>query len=248
MSIDWITVGAQIVNFLVLVWLLKRFLYRPILDGIDARESEITERMSEAATIRTQAEATEADYRAQIAKLKAGREGVIEDARVAAESERAQMLADVNIRLQREQAARVEERAQEARKYSADLHKKGASALLALTRKALGDLSDETLEQRIVARAASRLTDMTGDLATAGGDSDTAVITTREEMPKELRSLIEAELSTAMPDIGVQFRTDPSQSPGLSLRLGGAQLGWTVDSYMDGLEQILNAQEQSDAA
>ena len=45
MSVDWITVIAQIVNFLVLIWLLKKFLYRPILDGIDAREAEITERM-----------------------------------------------------------------------------------------------------------------------------------------------------------------------------------------------------------
>ena len=36
MSIDWITVAAQLINFLVLVWLLKRFLYRPILNGIDA--------------------------------------------------------------------------------------------------------------------------------------------------------------------------------------------------------------------
>ena len=41
MTIDWITVAAQIANFLVLVWLLRRFLYRPILDGIDAREAEI---------------------------------------------------------------------------------------------------------------------------------------------------------------------------------------------------------------
>ena len=48
MSIDWITVAAQIANFLVLVWLLKRFLYRPILDGIDAREAEIANRMQEA--------------------------------------------------------------------------------------------------------------------------------------------------------------------------------------------------------
>ncbi len=248
MSIDWITVGAQIVNFLVLVWLLKRFLYRPILDGIDARECEIKERMSEAATIREQAEATQADCRAQIATLKAGREGVIEEAREAAERERAQLLAQANTRLQREQAAREEERAQEARKYTASLHTKGASALLALTRKALRDLSDETLEQRIVARAASRLGDMTGDLAAAAGGSDTAVIMTREDLPEALRAQIEAELSAVMPDIGVQFRTDPDQSPGLSLRLGGAQLGWTVDSYMDGLEQVLNAQEQSDAA
>ena len=41
MLIDWFTVGAQVVNFLILVWLLKRFLYRPILDAIDAREKRI---------------------------------------------------------------------------------------------------------------------------------------------------------------------------------------------------------------
>jgi F-type H+-transporting ATPase subunit b len=40
MLIDWFTVGAQVLNFLILVWLLKRFLYKPILDAIDARESE----------------------------------------------------------------------------------------------------------------------------------------------------------------------------------------------------------------
>ena len=38
MLIDWFTVGAQALNFLVLVWLLKRFLYKPILDAVDARE------------------------------------------------------------------------------------------------------------------------------------------------------------------------------------------------------------------
>ncbi len=57
MSIDWITVVAQLLNFLVLVWLLKRFLYRPILDGIDAREVEISTRMAEATEARKKAEA-----------------------------------------------------------------------------------------------------------------------------------------------------------------------------------------------
>jgi hypothetical protein len=41
MLIDWFTVGAQIVNFLILVWLLKHFLYKPILNAIDAREKRI---------------------------------------------------------------------------------------------------------------------------------------------------------------------------------------------------------------
>ncbi|MCH9698254.1 MAG: F0F1 ATP synthase subunit B, partial [Gammaproteobacteria bacterium] len=41
MLIDWFTVSAQIINFLILVWLLKRFLYQPILNAIDAREQRI---------------------------------------------------------------------------------------------------------------------------------------------------------------------------------------------------------------
>ena len=41
MLIDWFTVGAQALNFLILVWLMKRFLYKPILHAIDAREKRI---------------------------------------------------------------------------------------------------------------------------------------------------------------------------------------------------------------
>jgi F-type H+-transporting ATPase subunit b len=40
MLIDWFTVGAQALNFLILVWLMKRFLYQPILNAIDAREAD----------------------------------------------------------------------------------------------------------------------------------------------------------------------------------------------------------------
>ena len=47
MLIDWFTVGAQALNFLVLVWLLKRFLYQPILDAIDAREKRIAKELAD---------------------------------------------------------------------------------------------------------------------------------------------------------------------------------------------------------
>ena len=41
MLIDWFTVGAQVINFLILVWLLKLFFFRTILDALDARENRI---------------------------------------------------------------------------------------------------------------------------------------------------------------------------------------------------------------
>ncbi|MEQ8493043.1 MAG: F0F1 ATP synthase subunit B, partial [Gammaproteobacteria bacterium] len=48
MLIDWFTVAAQAINFLVLVWLLKRYLYRPILAAVDAREARVMARLTEA--------------------------------------------------------------------------------------------------------------------------------------------------------------------------------------------------------
>jgi len=53
--IDWFTVGAQALNFLVLVWLLKRFLYQPILDAVDARERRIAAELNDAETKQAQA-------------------------------------------------------------------------------------------------------------------------------------------------------------------------------------------------
>ena len=41
MIIDWFTVGAQLFNFSILVWLMKRFLYHPILNAIETREKNI---------------------------------------------------------------------------------------------------------------------------------------------------------------------------------------------------------------
>ena len=48
MLIDWFTVGAQVLNFLILVWLMKRFLYKPILHAIDAREKRIATELADA--------------------------------------------------------------------------------------------------------------------------------------------------------------------------------------------------------
>jgi len=252
MSIDWITIAAQLVNFLVLVWLLKRFLYRPILDGIDAREAAIATRMSEAHLIRETAQAAEADHRAETARLKSGRENALAQVRQEAEAERDALLSDARDRVAAEQKAREAERIEEARRYSESLHSKGAAALIALLRKALDDLAGKTLEEQIVARAIAHLPQMTGDLRDAAGESREAVVTTQSPLSKDLSSRISNAVTLALPGTQVRFAADAALSPGLSLRMGGAQLGWTVEGYANGLKDMLDEERtrrgQSDAA
>jgi len=52
---DWTTFTLEIINFLILVWILKRFLYRPILDVIARRRDGIEKTLADARRIETEA-------------------------------------------------------------------------------------------------------------------------------------------------------------------------------------------------
>ncbi len=239
MSIDWITVAAQIVNFLVLVWLLKRFLYRPILDGIDAREAEIAERMSKAEYARQKAEAAETEFRDRLSAIRSDQSAMIDSVRLRAERERDALLKEARERLEREQEEYRRQREAEERKYIAELHRVGMDAILSLTRKALKDLADDTFEERVVSQVSNRFLSIAEDLREAAGESAEAVATTRDPLPRDACERLKADLQKLLPETTLRFRTDVAQSPGLVLRLGGVQVAWTVDSYIDGLEAQL---------
>ncbi len=240
MSIDWITVIAQIANFLVLVWLLKRFLYRPILNGIDAREAEITRRMAEAGEAQKKAQAAEAKYRNQQTQLLSDQDAMVEQALRASEHGRDTLLADARATLEREQKDWHRHLQQERDKFTAQLHRAGEETLLALTRKALHDLTDETLEAAIVRQVSARLQPMAQELSQAAGNSTEAVATTRDALPEAVHVQMQTDMEKLLPGMALRFETDPQQAPGLVLRVGGAQVAWTIDSYTDEFETLLN--------
>lgn len=248
MSIDWITVAAQIANFLVLVWLLKRFLYRPILDGIDAREAEITERMGEAARLKETAAATRKDYTDKLHTLELEQAVMAETIRKEAEQKRDAMLAEAQNRMAQEVAAWHADRDAEAQQYKAGLDRAAAGALLALTRKALDDLADETLEGRMAAHLLAQVTAEDKNLMQAAGQARRATVLSREMLPDEVKETISTKLETVFGSMHVNFEVDAEQSPGIILRIGGAELSWTVDSYIEGLEGAMDAQLAKGAA
>ena len=222
MSIDWITVAAQIANFLVLVWLLKRFLYRPILDGIDAREAEITARMQEAGQAKDKAEAIKAEYHDKERALHVAQSEMSETIRKSAEEKRDALLREAHLRMEQEQVSWQTQHDEEARKYAYKMHRVGVGALLSLTRKALIDLADETLEERMAHYLVQHIKPMAEDLHSAAGEAVSAVVTSHEVLLQTAKDSFSAELKAVFPDVAVQFKTDADQSPGLVLRMGGA--------------------------
>jgi F-type H+-transporting ATPase subunit b len=120
MHFDWSTFALQTVNFAVLVWLLHRFLYRPVLRLVDARKAEIQKQYDKAKEIEDAAKAHLAAIESERAGIAAEREAVLKTA-----------------------AAQAEEAAK-ARRAQAE---REAQALIDQSRKALGDERDNVLAE-----------------------------------------------------------------------------------------------------
>ena len=85
MHLDWWTMALQTVNFAILVWLLHRFLYRPVLRMIDARKAEIAQQYDDAKAADQQAQTQLADVEAQRAGIAAEREAALRAAAAQAQ-------------------------------------------------------------------------------------------------------------------------------------------------------------------
>jgi F-type H+-transporting ATPase subunit b len=86
MHLDWWTIGLQTVNFAILVWLLRRFLYQPVLRMIDQRKAEIQRQYDEAKATEDQAKAQLADIEAQRAAIESERTTALKDAAAQAQA------------------------------------------------------------------------------------------------------------------------------------------------------------------
>src|SRR6516225_1340247 len=94
MRLEWSTIVLQIINFVVLVWLLQRFLYKPVLRMIDARKAELQQQYDGAKAAEEQAKAGLAEVEAERANIAAEREAALKAAAAqqedAAKARRAQ--------------------------------------------------------------------------------------------------------------------------------------------------------------
>lgn len=67
MQFDWTTFVLEAINFLVLIWILKRFFYRPVLDVLDARQERVRSEMTQAQQLQQEAEALKHQYEVRLA-------------------------------------------------------------------------------------------------------------------------------------------------------------------------------------
>jgi F-type H+-transporting ATPase subunit b len=247
--IDWFTVGAQVVNFLILVLLLKRFLYGPILRAMESREERLAGRFAEAEEALQQARQAEAELRRQQQELEEARGQRLRAVEEEAEQRRKELMTATREETAALRAAWLEALRREQELFGRELKKRVGSEILHIARKSLADLSDVELEERLVERFTAGLAELESEarqkLAAAGRD-DGLTVRSSFELPDRLRSLLTEGLQHVLQQpVETHFELDPELPLGIELAVGGLKLSWGVDHYFETLQEAVGELFQS---
>jgi F-type H+-transporting ATPase subunit b len=243
MLINWFTVCAQAINFLILVWLLKRFLYKPILNAIDERERGIAAQLASAEAKTAEAQKDRDDFQHKNEALDKARAALLKNATDQASAERQRLLAQATKDADALRARRQETLQVEQRNLSAEIVRWTRKEVFAIARKTLTDLSGASLEERMSDVFVSRLHALSGpakdQMVKAFKTSNhTVSIHTAFDLPAVQQKSIEAAVrDTFAPDAHVQFETAPELVSGIELSTNGQKVAWSIADYLATVEK-----------
>lgn len=264
MLIDWFTVTAQVINFLVLVWLMKRFLYKPILHAIDERERQVAAELAHAATTKAEAQKARVEFEHKNATFDQQRAALLRTATDEAQAERQRLLAEA-----RQAAATLHSKQQETLRSEIStlqqaIGRRTQQEIFAIVRKTLTDLAGTSLEERMTVVFTHRLRALddpvkAGLAAALTNAADPALVRSAFDLPAAQQAAIQQALNETFvgptPSHGrtipVRFATAPDLISGIELSTNGQKVAWSIADYLASLEKsvadLLHEQGQSDA-
>ena len=242
MLIDWFTVGAQALNFIILVWLLKRYLYKPILDAVDAREKRIAAELADADAKKAEARKERDEFRKKNENFDQQRAALLSKATQEAGAERQRLLDEARKAADDLGAKRAQTLRSDADNLNQAILQRTQQEVFAIARKALNDLAGANLEDRMCVVFIDRLRKMDAKskeglakaLTTA---SEPAIVRSAFEPPPAQRAAIQKALNeTFSADIHIRFETAPNLVSGIEFVTNGQKVAWSIADYLEALK------------
>jgi F-type H+-transporting ATPase subunit b len=243
MLADWFTIVAQALNFLILVWLMKRFLYKPILDAIDEREKRIATELANADAKKAEAQKEHDEFQHKNEEFDQQRAALLSKAKEDAQAERQRLLDEARKAANALRDKRQDTLRNDAQTLNEAISRRTRQEVFAIARKALTDLATTSLEERMGEVFTRRLREMDGKAKDGLGEAlktaaDPALVRSTFELPAEQRAAIQNALNeTFSAEVRVRFETAPDLVSGIELITNGQKVGWNIADYLASLEK-----------
>jgi F-type H+-transporting ATPase subunit b len=243
MLIDWFTVGAQALNFLILVWLLKHFLYKPILNAIDAREKRIAAELADADAKKAEAQKERDDFQSKNKAFDEQRSAILGKATDEAKADRERLVGEAQKEADSLRAGQATALRNDQTRLGSEITRLAREEVFGIARKTLADLATVSLEERIGEVFTRRLHEMNGDAKAEMGralntSSEPALVRSVFDMPAEQKAAIQNALNeTFSAQIRIRFETAQDTICGIELTANGQKVGWSIADYLTSLDQ-----------
>jgi len=253
MHIDWFVFLAQIFNFLLLMYLLKRFLYGRIIKAMDDREAKIAARFAEADELKAKAEEEALLYEKRNQSLNEKKETMLNEATLAAEAKRKELMEKVRVEVDAVKARWQDMLIREQDAFFYDLRQRAAKQLYATARKALSDLADADLEERIVEEFLRRVQSLDEEKSTQlrkaiSGGGNRVTIQSAFGIPAPRQTQIEEVLKKQITNgFTIRYLQEPDIVSGIEMRVNGHKIAWSLNEYLETLVESLTETLQKEA-
>jgi F-type H+-transporting ATPase subunit b len=257
MLIDWFTVGAQALNFLILVWLMKHFLYQPVLSAIDGREKKIAAELADAAAKKAEAAKDREEFQKKNEAFNQQRAALLQKATDEARAERQRLFDEARKSADELSAKRQEKLRSDAASFGQTLARRTQQEVFSIARKVLADLATTGLEERMVAVFARRLGEMNGDAkntlrSAIKGATAPAIVRSAFELSTDERAKVQNAINeTLSVDAHLNFETAPDLVSGIELTANGQKISWSIADDLRSLEkgvgELLQQQDKPEA-
>ena len=149
------TLIAQILNFLVLVFVIAKFVYKPVLGIMEERKNKIASDLETAEKAKNDAEAVKAEYAAKLADARQEAQAIIENARKTAQAAHDKIMADTKVEQEQYVAAQKEIIATEKKKAMDEVR----AQVISLSMIAAGKIVEQKLNSEEDKKMASKIVD-----------------------------------------------------------------------------------------
>ena len=242
MLIDWFTFCAQLINFLILVWLLKRFLYKPILNAIDAREKRIAAELADADAKKSEAQKERDEFQQKNEEFEQQRAALMDRTADEVKAERQRLLEEAHNAASSLSVKLRETLENDARNLNQAVGRRARQEVFAIARKTLADLASTNLEECLVGVFTRRLRAMDGEAKQVFAQAiktapDPVLVRSAFDLSAEQHAVIQNALNeTFSADIPLKFETVPDLISGIELSSNGQKVAWSIANYLDLLE------------
>jgi F-type H+-transporting ATPase subunit b len=242
MLIDWFTVAAQMVNFLILLWLLKHFLYHPVLKALDEREKKIAAELNHAAAVEEEASRQKSEWEGKNNNFEQQRTLMMRQVEEEAEKKRVELLESARKEYDNLHLKLLETLRREKEEHEEETIRRIKSEIFSVAGKLLRELADETLEERIVDSFCRRLRetgkDEIGEIKNAMQETGQPTLRSTFHLEAAQQDKItETTKRLFSIDTPLSFETSDELGCGIELCMNGRCISWNIDAGLDSLRK-----------